>query len=337
MAAPFATLRQWLNIQNPKFNRVRHRGAFRQQAEWGGPVTWREWTDFNIDNINQLFGRILSLPLPPPSLHCPLALSDAQLAIEREGSLDFVLARHNNGIVNKALEIAMRPGYINPPLDDKSFLCWSPGCAAPHSSFLPDWSAIASDTRGQDVQDRLPGESKLLKSFPTYCDVAELPEGELKHAQLTLMHANYYSYMAESRYCYIPTTEGLAVIRRRRYLTDTRRSPPGTRSRGNTGSRQRPTTRSMTAGALDLQQADFRAPTRALAAPDDYRPSLEPDVGEQVELEVAFVPWVAVAPSELSVNLALWALHMLARVDDSVKDVPYSPIQIDRVYMDAFL
>lgn len=105
------TLREYLSRQNPGIKYDKEAARPTSTSTTRTPVSEpiegkRPWRDFDLVEINTVFGYILDqtfrLPAFPPPLYSP------ELVIENESSFESVLMKQNSLIVNVALEAGRR-------------------------------------------------------------------------------------------------------------------------------------------------------------------------------------------------------------------------------------
>lgn len=152
---PRTTLRRYLSTPNPQFpNQLNSQQdlSITEKPGWDPIEGKGEWSDFEYDQINSIFGLLLDhkfdLPEQPP-------VSPAQLAIRDERSFESVLLGYNCIIVNAALTAACK--YLQLPQ-----ITWLVGSYArittDKAPVYPDWAGIgAKDSRN----NLLPGDSKF--------------------------------------------------------------------------------------------------------------------------------------------------------------------------------
>ena len=121
---------------------------------WPVVEGWSLWQDFNIDNINALFGPLLNTPfnLADPT---PFLISSGML--RHEAQFDFVLTRQNNIIVNEALRVAC-------DLLNLHQIEWIRGSNESGDRTFPDWSGtLVSNSAINYDTNLVPGDSKFTR------------------------------------------------------------------------------------------------------------------------------------------------------------------------------
>ena len=187
-------------------------------ASWRWPVVdqWRLWEDFNIENINTLFGTLLDtsfeLADPPQPLKSPRQL-------RHENQFEFVLIRQNNFIVNEALRVACD----HLPLD---LVEWTRGGNDTGERTFPDWSGTLV-SESDDETNLIPGDSKFTRNlFRAETDeiaksldsdrlaILSSPKSETVLARSCLQQVDNYATTHRVRYFYIITNKELFLCRR---------------------------------------------------------------------------------------------------------------------------
>ncbi|KIW76977.1 hypothetical protein Z517_09421 [Fonsecaea pedrosoi CBS 271.37] len=191
---------------------------------WPPIDQWGIWGDFNIDNIETLFGTLLDTTFevadPPPPLN-------SMRCLRHESHLDFILIRQNSVIVNEALRVACSHLGLRQ-------VEWIRGGKNSGDGGLPDWSGIlVSDSNNEE--NIVPGDTKLTKDVfkpatdkpSSKLDSDNLPVSDKKDtktelARSCLQQVNHYAHSYNARYFYVITNKELLLCRR---TTD---SPHGT-------------------------------------------------------------------------------------------------------------
>ncbi|OAG35645.1 hypothetical protein AYO21_10185 [Fonsecaea monophora] len=210
------TLRAYLTSPNvplslhPKATcaQVRTDGA---AQNWPPVDKWRIWGDFNMDNIETLFGTLLDTtfevadPLPPlNSLRC----------LRYERHLDFILIRQNSVIVNEALRVACSHLGLRQ-------VEWITGGGDSEDGKFPDWSGIQVSGSNNE-KSIVPGDTKLTEDVlkpatdksSSKLDSDNLPVSDKKDpktelARSCLQQVNYYAHSYNARYFYVITNKEL--------------------------------------------------------------------------------------------------------------------------------
>lgn len=365
---PHCTIREYLNRPNPELVILPNAASSSRDssAAWPNIDAWQNWTDFVVDAIEVLFGAFLDtrfdLADVPP-------LPKAQRFIRDERSFEFVLTRWNNIIVNEALRVAgeyfniekvywtvgsvvgdtgtiIRPDWAavtNGMLSGD--VMWSslvPGDTKfSKESFLTTGPGSSNDNSRSRDDDELPQSSPLL-SDERY---------RREHFRACLEQVNYYAFRYKTRYCYIISNQELVILRRTLDL-------PASSSTAIATTRAR---RQLQAGDTTPtpRRKTFASPTFTSTSSPPFAPSLisvsrqllssdpqddipsssfshsvysehgRPDEN-MANPDFVSIPWKT--EQGLTINMALFALHVLASLSCSVKD-EYPELHEDTDYV----
>lgn len=312
MARDTLTLHEYLRIPNPTVNLDNSwTGTNTKSGPSMTPSEIKEWKDFTYSTLQAIYGELLKLEmrsqdLPNFSLHLPFHLSK----IQDEDSLEALLIRWNNAVVSCALSVAQRSdGVIRAEIAGhragEIFMArgghaFIPGRKAQKGS-RPDWAGIIPSEGYQDrtIDNRkscinvLPGDSKLSTKWSSSGDPNSL---EFKKPFSQIFN---YCDSAEVRYGYLLTPEELVVVRVSR-----KPSHEVSNSRPSSQRAKRP-------GTSEWKKAQEKDPF-----------SKELQKQNQGVLEYKSIPWDDGSQRQeasLSVNLALWWLHMMAATARSIE------------------
>lgn len=265
-----------------------------------------EWKDFTHDTLQAIYGDILKVEilgkdLPDFGRHLPFHL----LQIQDEDSLEALLVRWNNAVVSYALsvtpcQIDIKSGGV-PPNEihmARGGHGWIPNIPD-QRSLRPDWAGITDRLiyRSEKTPRRkchvsiLPGDSKLSSKWRSSRD-PEDPEFKKPFFQIFK-----YCELAEVRYGYLLTQEELVVVRVSR--REGEENPD-----------------SDTPRRMSVRQ-HFDKISKG-QGPVQFRKDKE--AGVTRVLEYKSIPWEAGSTGDtLTINLALWWLHMLAAKERSIE------------------
>ncbi|KAJ8065011.1 hypothetical protein OCU04_007314 [Sclerotinia nivalis] len=270
------------------------------------------WVDFNLDQVNSIFGTLLdqefSLPEYPPVL--PM-----QLTIRNERSFESVVLGYNCIIVNSALKAACEHLKLKQ-------VAWVSGSYVDPSSVrnFPDWAGICNESTRKSI---LPGDSKFTADKFNWSATVhnyELADGTTSDGPVTgetssiteksLMQVNHYAKIHKSRYCYLISPKEALFVRRRKD-----EDIPASESLAN----NRPSRLNPIAMPSQSQRSDSEPKSSSPATSDySFTDNSAPDTNMQY-LELCAVPWGIPVAGEISLNLALWATHMISAVENDVK------------------
>jgi hypothetical protein len=267
-----------------------------------------EWKDFTHDTLQAIYGDILKVEileqdLPDFGRHLPFHL----LHIQDEDSLEALLVRWNNAVVSYAL--SMTPCHNNSSSEGyhpneihmaRGGHAWIPNIPN-KKSLRPDWAGITDHLTHQNEKtprrkcyiNILPGDSKLSTKWRSS---RHPTDAEFKKPFSQLFK---YCELANVRYGYLLTQEELVVVRvSRREQEEASDSDAPRRMSGRQVHKQ-----------LKKEQGAIHVPKDEM-------------VGIYRVLEFKSIPWeneAGAAGDPLSINLALWCLHMMAAKERSIK------------------
>ncbi|KAF9641724.1 hypothetical protein BFW01_g1707 [Lasiodiplodia theobromae] len=312
---------------------------------------WEPMTDFTRDNIESLLGHILGRTYDfPPNL---MPVERAHLLIRNEDCLDFAVISWNVEIVNTVVRVMTKelpePG---------AYLLWSKGAAAHIDGGLtPDWSAVESTDLQFTRPGWIAGDSKMFpEGFPKRSD----GEADHRKARACIEQVLNYASRWNTRYAYLITPYELVI---RGKLDPTTQRQFTTRALGQLPLPATPSAASRQ--GLSNIYAPQRTPTSSIArtswtpphqqqrplavtptsarsslstAADSDRTYQQSPGGERrarmMSAEVAVIPWHSDDSNGFSVNLAMLAIHVLAKIKNSLEE-SYPPIHEDPAYRGA--
>lgn len=306
------TLHEYLRRPNPAVNLDNSWTGTNTKS--GASITLseiKEWKDFNYSTLQAIYGEALKLEihsqdLPDYSLHLPFHLSELQ----DEDSLEALLIRWNNAVVSYALSVAQRSdgairadtaghraGEIFMARGGHAFI---PNTKAQKGS-RPDWAGIipSDGYQRRTMENRmsytntLPGDSKLSTKWSSSRDPGSL---EFKKPFSQIFN---YCNSADVRYGYLLTSEELVVVRiSRKPIHEVPNSRPSSQRPKRTGMLERKMAWEKDPFADELQKKEHGV------------------------LEYKSIPWDDGSQRQeasLSINLALWCLHMMAATARSIE------------------
>ena len=340
---PLTTLRSYLCSPNPelKFHVDDIRELSTAETQTREPIEGKDaWTDFDLDNINAVFGSVLDhrfdLPDAPP-------VYPAQLCVRDEACFDALLIGYNSVIVNAALHAAAN--YFGIPK-----VTWLVGSYAQQvvdrQVFYPDWAGIITTDATQNI---VPGDSKFAaRPFiisddqrpiesdddmsdhngsnstgeEVSMDVSPHRSRWARVSDACIEQANHYATCHSTRYCYLVSP--VEIVACRRTMDEAMLS-----SESLASTRPR---RNMLPGIKiqHLPGGDNLSPSPLLSSSPPYTDYGRPD-NNMRPIQLAAVRWENHGTANITFNLAVWALHMLAAIDRGVR-TSYPPIASDPAY-----
>ena len=271
-----------------------------------------EWKNFNLKNLLHIYGEILKIPankLPNFSWGLPFHLVE----IKDEDSLEALLIRWNNAIISCALLVAQRAGEVDnlnkERLKNEEIYMARDGQACfpsenkIESSYRPDWTGIIpgkfySGTRCNSYINLLPGDTKLSSKWATNSK-RFLSQLEFQKPWRQIFQ---YCLAAKVRYGYLLTQEELVVVR-----ISTKTGGPSYGSQ---------------AQAFQRPQRTVKSKVKKLQNSMHLKEDNKDKQKARGFLEYKSIPWKSSNSSQndgLSINLALWWLHMMASKSRSIE------------------
>ena len=277
-----------------------------------------EWKDFNLETLLNIYGEILKLPADDlPDFSCSLPFHLIQ--IKDEDSLEALLIRWNNAVVSCALSVAQRPGKVGSPnergIDTEEIHMARGGHACLPSEtknkkgVRPDWAGISrgkthQGTKRHSYVNLLPGDTKLSSKWES---TSKRVQSKLEF-QKPWRQIFRYCLFANVRYGYLLTQKELVVVRISTKTGET-----------NLGAEAQPVRRSGR-GLKSALQAAHKMQKQQMQMTVDQDDEDEPIF--RGFLEYKSIPWTIPKggqDDELSINLALWCLHMMASKSRSIE------------------
>lgn len=324
MANKKLTLRSFLEQPNPVIcNRYSWKGCVTQSTNgaWNEPFRILLWNDFDlVGDFREILDREFNhQDLPDFRVRFPFHLTE----IHDEDSLDALLVRWNNAVVSTALAVAQRTDDSTKSSTDANvdeiFMArggqgWMPYTTMTNRSLHPDWAGIQkSKTKEITVNNKqrtsyvniLPGDSKLSTKW-----TSKLYQADTTRAKYTNPFDQIFTYCvrANARFGYLISQEELVAVRvswRLKAEVEKELHESGVEA---------PVHLSRHSQRLKkgVQRGEVSSPAAAeKRRADDYVRVLEyKPIGWELD--------GSQAPNELTVNLALWCLHMMAKENGSL-------------------
>ncbi len=339
MATFKQTLSDYLRSKNPDIHTKgcpRGSNTSSKRLAYLTPGLIEKWEDFGYDSLQKIYGGALHRVLKseyscrdysniPQKPYCEIA---------DENCLEMLLAMWNWRVVSEGLSKAQECLYGH---QNSNVIYMAKGGRsrfAVGGNFRPDWAGIQSDPEDDLSHEEtikppniLPGDSKLGKKWSSN----KIKDGLVKFEHLysnwlkPLKQIYTYCVRANARYGYIITEEEVVVIRVRPILE------PGELGETNDS---REWQYESEASKKEQETVDSQASFPDLDEGHDF--ILSSPVFKRVEdfgrLEYKAIPWSNAASldprrsNNLTVNLALWWLHIMASVSSNIKE-QYAPLK----------
>lgn len=319
------TLLQYLRRKDPHLNSSKcksGKNTTSRKTIWDKPREIKRWNDFEYDALKSIYGGTLH-----ELLDCQFALEEFTIPqqpfcqIHDENSLDSVVIKWNQSVISTALSAAQN--HPNGQLPHEEIYMYRGGQAqypGAESRLRPDWAGVKPatvplsepDTKAKNV---LPGDTKPSRKWSS----AQIVAGPIKGAtEKNWFHplSQVYTYCvrANARYGYIITDKELVVLRvRPKAQTDESASQPPLET---------------------LDTILEKAPRNAAKIVKSMRAETKSPASRAISqgvLEYRAIPWQGHGDEEgedseiLTVNLALWWLHMMA-AESNVIEERYAPL-----------
>lgn len=269
----------------------------------------RPWSDFTLETILACFGDILHSNIPGEDTIQPPPIALHHLFLTGEASVDAILKKHNHVIIDNALQLAQ------PRLQGRglclpiSFSWGSLSYIDDDPRLCPDWAGTVHSGRPPYV-NRVPGDTKQSENWRSTMNNSlstAVREEFLKPLRQLLL----YCIRTKTRYGYILTDLEAVVFRR------TKSEEPSAPLSQNRPRRQPPTTHQRVTSLSSVISETSRMSLDTSGSP--YTDEGNPDVDE-APLEMAVIPWANSGVEKISINLAIWFIHLLAASDISIEE-----------------
>jgi hypothetical protein len=301
------SLLEYLRSENPVINgdMCRPGGNTKSTGDiWETPRKIEVWEDFEFNSLKSIYGGQLQ-----EVLTSHFAFQDFSAIpqfpfreIHDENSLECLIVKWNHSMMADALSTAQ--SYLDNRLTHGKIHMVRGGQAdypASNSKLRPDWGGVQRPTtRISKPKNVLPGDTKLSKKWSS--GLIKLGQVHFNHKKIDwlrpLTQVFSYCVRSNSRYGYVITDKELVVLRIR----------PGSETDSQS--------------AVDIQGSfESSDPTPATRARSTGI------------LEFQAIPWEndAIAADEecevMTVNLALWWLHMMAAESSEIEE-HYTPLPV---------
>ena len=314
------SLLEYLKTKDPRLFVAQPSGQSKSNSRsgrsaWAKPSSIVEWDDFDFDTLSLIYGGALRESLKRnfnlEKFHIP---EKPFCHITGESSVTSLVVKWNQSMVSRAL-YAAQDGADECLSRKKVDMCNGDQAKYPggNSRYRPDWAGVR--TRSTEWNATLPkpdiilpGDSKPSRKWSS----AQVKRGKLKitkqTAQVYLPLEQVYTYCiaANARYGYLITDSELVVLRLRpnnvtegprsrkksRNMESVEDDNPRPEGRGNKPNNQEPASRTKRDGILEIKSIPW-----------------QDDTNEQSR-----------DASSLTINLALWWLHIMAANKHEIED-----------------
>ncbi|CAD6578640.1 MAG: hypothetical protein ASARMPRED_008790 [Alectoria sarmentosa] len=296
-----------------------------------------KWEDFDYDSLRSIYGGALHRVLTR-EFFCQ-DFSNIPLVpfcqVSDEDCLEALLIKWNQSVVSEALSVTQQHLYRSQTHED--IYMARGGQAHFPGQFRPDWAGIQKCTLdpNKNSDDKkpnniLPGDTKLGTKWSSR-DIVSGPV-QIEYSKVNWLRPlnQVYTYCVRSnaRYGYIITDKELVVLRVRPLLE-------AEQSQVTNGSPASLSDFDSTQNGSPTSQSSFQATTYSQEHDEGNDSKLPSATFEQMEdgnLEYKAIPWSNARTrdprrsEDLTVNLALWWLHIMASVSSNIKE-QYQPLK----------
>ncbi|KAL9128408.1 MAG: hypothetical protein Q9217_002899 [Psora testacea] len=288
---------------------------------WDQPKKIVRWQDFEYDALQSIYSGKLRQILDHTFDLDDITIPEIPFCqIHDEDSLESLIIKWNQSITSTALSAAQ--GYLGTRHTEKIYMCKGGQANWPGETRArrrPDWAAVKYSTIDGKSKNRakniLPGDTKLSSKWSSITiNPGDIEDFDLKQNWYQPM-AQIFTYCVrnDARHGYLITDKELVVVR------------VGPKSRNDDFDSQR--------SLNDLDSILIERPKTTKATSneaEDLKPYLR--ALDEGYLEYRAIPWQHYTndaqrdSAVMTVNLALWWLHMMAANDSSIKE-EYTPLK----------
>jgi hypothetical protein len=327
----FNTLLGYLTIPNPLVDSTHSKtGSNTDNIAWTSIEGVQDWDEFNYETLLSCYGELLEHQtdgLPDLAL-VPASFPDCE--VWDEDSLEALLAKWTQTIVSTGLSFAhslCSSGWRKGEWDFLEIYMARGGLASliDDRRMRPDWAGIQRNRLGgaivlknqqQPYLNLCPGDTKLSTKWKS--SWRHLKDGRVaEEFEKPLSQILNYCSAANSRYGYIVTQEELVVIR---VTMSTDPVQPLSTSRPCRSTAQyQPSASHARDHSIASALSDLSLDAPGSSYTDGSNPTRNYDA-----LEIKSIPWTN-RDGGMTVNLALWWIHMMAKEDNSIQ-TSYPPL-----------
>ena len=298
-----------------------------------------KWDEFEYDSLRSIYGgalhRILEREFPCRDFSIIPEVPFRH--ISDEDSLETLLTKWNQSVVSEALSIAQDRLYASPAGKTIYMVKGGQACLPKPNKYRPDWAGVqlnvshTSATESNKSKNILPGDTKLSAKWSSQDIIPGPVQSEYTRGGWLLPLRQIYTYCIKgnARHGHIMTDKELVVLRVRPNLE----SENSQSTHNSQDSRQESASQQQ-----GSQRVDTVSHQTILVQEHDESndsPMSSPTLAQMCDggrLEYKAIPWSNAKSkdprrrNELTVNLALWWLHIMASVSSNIKD-QYPPLK----------
>ena len=310
------TILEYLTSDNPNLvydpNQLlkSHKQLNTTNAQYQNPKYILRWEDFRYDSLEAIYNGRLRKLLNLEISNCIDRSTIPRLPfceIHDEDSLETLLIKWNHSVVSDALRVTQKSNKAQ----GKMYMVRG-GQAKRIPNFLPDWAAVLRVSTRQRTSSILTGDTKVSWKWNSRrVELGEVDEVFMGSRWLEPIKQIFsYCRKLNVRYGYIITDEELVVTRILPFLEDHLKSPANTQE----------------------SEISISSPKNPAIISEPSKKSLQNLKAEDFKngtLEFKAIPWkIGASDDALTINLALWWLHMMA-LENNETCYDYPPLAED--------
>ena len=274
-----------------------------------------EWNDFEFDSLEAIYnGRLRKvLDKETSSFIDRSAIPYLPFCeIHDENSLEALLIKWNQSVVSDALDVTQK--HLGADEGQPKIYMVRGGQASRIPNYRPDWAGVLRDRTRKRTNSVLAGDTKVSWKWSS----RDIQVGDTNTVYLAkdwlqpIKQIYTYCSTLKVRYGYIMTEKELVVIRIRPFSPDHLRSPENTQDSG-----------------LSFPIPEERATAFTSKPSKTPKQDAVAESFKEGTLEYKAIPWSSNASdNSLTINLALWWLHMMALESHEIR-YSYPPLAED--------
>lgn len=323
------TFLDYLTLPNPGVDASKCKeGKSTKSKRVYGPHKVREWEDVTLKNLNASFGDVLLQGMGSPRVRDANDVPSEKTVLFEEGSVTTLAAHWNEPVVDHALngtcEIlreGQTGGHLHGALGSGRvhFIENTGQGHLPDEKkriHKPDWCVYQGGQVGDErVANLVPGDSKPAMKWKSEWIKSTNPRLKSK-GKMGIQQVTKYMYLAKTRYSFLLTEEELVPVR----LSKCFRDLEIVKERIEDAHRREQIID--TSGSFETGDEENDEITSDISRdPDQESDRSYADATRTIDLVLEYcrIPWSNSGTNELTVNLTLWWLPLLAIQGSSIK------------------
>lgn len=313
------TFFEYLTLPNPETDASRcKKGPNTKSTSNYGPNKVRPWTDITLKNLEASFGDVLLQQMDKPLIKDSKDVPLEKGILYEEDSITMLAASWTEPVVQHALSGTQKVLSDSQPdgpfTRGKIYFLKNTGRGHVKNEKgkdqKPDWCVYQKgqvEGDGELVANLVPGDTKPARKWKSAW-INSTDETTRRRAKLVLQQITKYMYLGNTRYGFILSEEELVPVRLSKYLRG-----PGRDDEKRTDNRDQQILRSNWETINDDQEDDGVISDITQDGERDTDGSFaESSRPFGLLLEYGCVPWGANGRGDLTINLTLWWLPVLA-------------------------